>query len=552
MASEGAPLLWYTVTIADVLKVVQNISIPLPSNISVTVLQYIPHDNIIVLGSRHGSLIIFDFSTLQTVVLYRRAHGKDAITGLFVSNIQSNSWHIKSCGRDGVFSEFTATKDLTQTNQAHIECMDGWSLTRTSSTRITKGRIEGMLIVGATTMVIGLYDHRLFVYDVSKRYEMWGIKCGTKQWDFKSSSEILETFGCCFIRDGAAVMTTREGKRPFLHPVLKDPFQCLETRAVSFISLPGLVDTVIVSGGEDEELQFHVVDFRDETFKKVAAYRTHLASIRCLFFLPESGYDTCYLFSGGAEQKLKAWRVTTYPDRVDPISCVEVANAPISGVLESRVMDVAAIRSGGKVLVATANSDGDVRLWELCRNSIVSFVLVDRSDAHNRCVQKAVFATIGGGVHLFTAATDGSVIMWVVDGGLREVERWRIHQSGIKALSCRVFDGVAYVCTGGDDNAVAVLVVSFIEKVVKSEFLMDKNAHGSSVVGCFMSNRSQLYSVSIDQRLNVYRLEEGKMVWERAVYFDVADAGDADYLIVEGTVRIAVVGHGIQILNHVA
>jgi WD40 repeat protein len=202
-------------------------------------------------------------------------------------------------------------------------------------------------------------------------------------------------------------------------------------------------------------------------------------------------------------------------------------------------------------LVASANSDYYLCVWKFYESSNASDcrfeLIISSSKYHNRCVQKSQLVVVGNGNYfLFSAGTDGLLAMWDVSKGLLElVLDWRIHQSGIKAMSIYHDQKAIFVASGGDDNSIAVLTIPLHD--FSANFISrHTNAHGSSVTGCCFLNHEILISISIDQRMNKYQIKGDELCWIEAIYFDIADAGDIVFSPSDGT--IAIVGQGIHFI----
>ncbi|KAJ3338933.1 WD repeat-containing protein 6, partial [Kappamyces sp. JEL0680] len=233
------------------------------------------------------------------------------------------------------------------------------------------------------------------------------------------------------------------------------------------------------------------------------------------------------------------------------ITSALVASAPpTSAFAETRIMDISGIGIGSDYLLAAAMSDGKVNLWRFCessRTSMPHFALLESNSFHKRCVQKAqLLQDIDSSLLLFTAATDGTVVLWRIENDrLVYQHQWTCHQSGVKALHAIIDARSVYLCTGGDDNSVSYLRIP-LDDPSHSLLLSSPSAHGSSVTGCYLASPLHLFTVSIDQRINEYRVEHEQLQWVASTFFDIADASDISCLERQGRLLMAVVGHGLQ------
>jgi WD40 repeat protein len=154
---------------------------------------------------------------------------------------------------------------------------------------------------------------------------------------------------------------------------------------------------------------------------------------------------------------------------------------------------------------------------------------------------------------LVTAATDGSVILWDVSNLSLNVviKRWKIHQSGVKAMHIIVDNKTVFIATGGDDAAVSVLKLEMSEHggISSESIFRNLSSHISSVTGCVMPDPFTLYSMSVDQKLNKYEIKNNCLLLVDTVILDIADAGDLSFSRSDSSLSVAIVGHGIQVFS---
>lgn len=549
-----------------------NINLP-RDFIFISALQYEIADNLLFLASRSGALFILDlsisYSLNQTCIIYRKIHSSDAITAILVRKETLNEWCVCTVGRDGFYVKMLLSKiHQVQEKQNHLEYADyGFKLNIVFKTRVTKGVLEGIYDTpDGSMLLVGSYESKMFVYNETKKYYVCSVETGgsSRVWSFSTADESLEDFQLAFIREGKGLVAFRNREiSPSMmtyDPKPTDSYHCQETRAVVLVSLAVKENQTkfVISGGEDEILTVHLIDMESQqVLKKLNSNRTHSASIRCLHYQEPTGWNPShYLFSAGSSQKLVAWSLDLKLSNgvlVD-LRCLAIAVAPpTSDLIEPRIMDVSSLPVSEKegYLVATAGSDMSIRLWKFSNGL---FSLLDSTDYHHRCVQKSKLIVACGDIMLVSAATDGSVCIWKIDNNykLSLVTSCRPHQSGVKAMHVIENNDRIYVATGGDDNAVAISIVDIHSvDAPKIQTILVPSAHGSSVVGCYLSlDLNMLYTVAIDQRINQYRIHNDKLEFQRADMIGIADPGDIDcHLDANGNLVMAIVGHGIQIVD---
>ncbi|KAJ3114902.1 hypothetical protein HK098_007132, partial [Nowakowskiella sp. JEL0407] len=165
------------------------------------------------------------------------------------------------------------------------------------------------------------------------------------------------------------------------------------------------------------------------------------------------------------------------------------------------------------------------------------------------------------------------------------------NQSGVNGLDVNYKDGKLRIATGGDDNTLSVfqilLTVSLQNELMLICTSIGRNmcAHASNITGVKILSNGSVVTSSIDQRLNIWSVEErdevldvvhvgfGKksrklvdsgsgevrkmeIAMEYSGYVDVADVSDLDCLEICGSdegggrgVRVVIVGVGMQVFQ---
>ncbi|KAJ3270339.1 WD repeat-containing protein 6 [Terramyces sp. JEL0728] len=478
---------------------------------------------ILVCGSKKGAMCCYEFEMKGTVekeikalldikefenpvlvepcLIARHIHGSDAVTSILLENL-GDRYQISTVGRDGLFNSFYFKVSDANPN---LELENGYTLETIHKTRVTKGWLEKIVKINSTVFLAGFFNARFFIYNQTKNCEMFSVNCNAKRiWKLKIHDELLNHLEFAYFKHKHINYVEKRTHGSFPDMNLVEPFHSLETRTCKF------VDGLIVSGGEDSILTFHT--FTDG-LKRILSCKKHEASIRCL------DYQNGLLFTGGSQQELYCWKLD-----IQRQTCIQIAQA-LKSDTEARIMDLAV--SGD--FVVTGNSDAFIRLYKFSDK----FQLLFETDYHNRCVQKTVLIEHDS-LYLFSAGTDGRIVKWRVSDKLEYVTEYKVHQSGIKALSIKVINGEICIASGGDDNLVSLIIG---DAIYKGDF------HGSSVTGIHLEN-DRMISVGIDQRIVEYRINNGIELVKRT-FVDVADVSDMD---VCGK-HVVVVGHGIQLFE---
>ncbi|XP_067908226.1 WD repeat-containing protein 6 isoform X1 [Heterodontus francisci] len=269
-------------------------------------------------------------------------------------------------------------------------------------------------------------------------------------------------------------------------------------------------------------------------------------------------------------------------------------------------VDFGAAPSSSWHFLAAACSDGAVRLFLIdeCQRKMQ---LLAESFYHQRCVLKLQTFTYQpatrGRAFLCSAATDGRIAFWDISQTIerakvenilleRTHQPWgletpllllKAHQCGVSGLHVRPLDyGCYLLASGGDDNAIRIWVISVgvaggDDDAVRGETLDGPctnvdgqgagdatgvsvrvaegpcvdSAHAAHVTGVRILSSRLLVSVSIDQRLTHWQLNNHDLHFQHSTCCQVADIAELESW--EGanpeTHLFAVCGHGLQILK---
>ena len=164
-----------------------------------------------------------------------------------------------------------------------------------------------------------------------------------------------------------------------------------------------------------------------------------------------------------------------------------------------------------------------------------------RSEQYNNC-----FLTVR--IHdnvVYGGSTNGCVYMFDIhDCSLVRIIP-HMHQSGINSLLlCQRENGGTLLVTGGDDNCVSSLLLSGgCDEVIKKE----TQRHSGQVTSlCWLENRNEILSASVDQRVVVSKLAASRHHSDVTIMTSVSDVSCADVKTVGDDVIIAMAGCGIE------
>ncbi|KAF9420286.1 WD repeat-containing protein 6 [Podila epigama] len=541
-------------------------------------------------------------------------------------------------------SELNSPVPSTPTSMENNETGSDIVLQKIFCSKVTKGWLEQIFIMDGELLLLGFFNKKLFVYNESKHFEIFSMHCGAanrRRWRFMTNNARLENTRVMFHSGYKLRSYSREltaGSELFQSAKLQNNFHGREVRHLRFFSeamplaenCPAPI--IVASGGEDCRLRmFQYIPYKTKNsctaLKPLCNLKPHLgAAIRCLEWSYTNEAHSYLLFTGGAIESMRAWNVTlsipnSYKvERIQdhngediaehtPLSlgCLELAQCPhVSDNLETRIMDLSVFRVPGeprKHFIAAVYSDAAIRMW-LFDQDTNRFVLAVDASYHDKCILQVGHTSIGEGMVLFTAATDGRIAVWDLSLPLtRFLERYNadenkpsqphrtytgrnkekvrkdyaqslsgslaeiyVHQSGVNSMNVHALaDGVVLIVTGGDDNALAVtrmeaqwvgaaqgIQVGTLTMLVKDEY-----AHSSAIQAVAMLNASEIVSTSQDQMLSLWRLESCEqgvthIVKQETQFVHVPDPSTMDVLLSKeepGKHTVAIAGIGIQIFE---
>ncbi|KAG2172335.1 hypothetical protein INT43_004877 [Umbelopsis isabellina] len=619
-----------------------------PSNLKTTVIcTAICEDyNLLVCGSRESALLIYripalasqatDNDPVSPVVQLRRTHGRQAVSSVTLQSLPETTAHgpgltLITTGRDGCYTEYRLTNINTSgdhessldMNADEMDVIDDHNseehqiseqqhivIEKVYKNRVTKGWAEGAMYMDGQLYILGFYRKRFIVFNVAKGYEMLSIACGGahRTWHFINQDAKLARCTFAFFRRNKVNALYRKAStsKEVFEESIQSNFHGRDVRAIkfagkavalkeSFKQLP----LIVATGAEDTLLRLsqYVSGQHEGKIVNLRTVRKHSSVIKSINW--SIGRETL-LFTSGASEELRCWKVDSHPPQgipasaFDPsrhlldISCLEWAASPmVSDIKETRIMDTSAFpidASRGLHILAAAYSDSTTRLW-LFDETAKKFFLVADGIWHMKCLLQITHFLVpdrpgGEGVVIVTTATDGKLAFWdatrVISDFINSYKtgtvpshsklptpfyHYQAHLSGVNALDIQSLDdGSLIVASGGEDNALAVNWISITYSDhqspqasvnAKGDIAKIASAHASSVTGVHIVGKLIL-TVSTDQRLNVWEVntDQGLTIsMHDAYYIDVPDPSAMDLIIQNGILYVGIAGIGFQLLK---
>ncbi|RCH99551.1 WD repeat-containing protein 6, partial [Rhizopus stolonifer] len=565
-------------------------------------------ENILICGSRESALLIYHMpyhkdvqegtiQNLKASLQMRRSHGRQAITSVLVGqktydeddeeeevNGGITFW---TTGRDGCYIQYrlsliNKTLELNNTDSEEVTQLGVASrgdtvvqtrdmiLEKIYRNKVTKGTLEGSLLVDGELLLLGFFRKDFFVYNEKKNFVVVSINCGGghRRWSFSTEDAKLNKSAFAFIRKEvlfAYFRNTSSINDGFNDSILQNNYHGREVRALCFLdsfSEDKHNPILFATGGEDTILRIQQYMPNDPSgFYTHVNIRKHTTVIKNINF--SRGLSSLLFTSGGLEE-LRCWKIEATPSKTinDPanINCLEVSSCPsLTKDIEVRIMDTTAFAITPEYhIIGAVYSDAMIRFW-LFNESSRKFSLIADGTWHSKCILQISHVQIDQQIYFFTSATEGGIAMWDISdqlysalGKVGELEAeptiaafglskplyyYRTHMSGVNALETVSYKDNKHilVVTGGEDNAVSASLLHIQgDNTVKSvgDPFVIPGAHASSVTGIKHIN-DVVFTCSTDQRLNVWKINDLKdngvsLTLSTASYMDVPDPSSLD------------------------
>ncbi|KAL3896996.1 MAG: hypothetical protein SGCHY_003712 [Lobulomycetales sp.] len=552
-----------------------------PLSAVITAMHVLDPADALMLGTRTGSVLVYDLTTSALVAEFAHVHGTEAVTDFHMEAFYHHQQQQRSpdsvpvhapvslatiltTGRDGCLCRHTLR--LSHTSAARIAAL-------TTQTRVPICRwLEKIITQPGRTIICGFHKKAFHVYKlaagplaVTLLHAIPGVGSNS-QW--AASFTRRSRFAC--VRGGR--VHVYRFAAPTYTPDVCPAFAGLETRCTRVVAADGGV--FVVAAGEDAVLRlFRGSVARDALFCLLSCSRAQASVVLGCTRVRSGGV----FFTCGARSSLAAWRmedriecgfvelcVAERADGSDCIRYVDVAATPVHGV-------------DGSFLVVVGRSDGMLGLFEYTAagNSFRQLGVQSRGDGAQRCLLKVRILPIGGGVYVLVAGySDGKVVcsrLAFADGKLACDPKisFSSHQSGINGMdvfldsanetldSGNVERKELWILSGGDDASICIQVLCIYDQKwsIKSRALV-RNAHSSSVTGACWSGRGKAVSCSVDQSVCVWNIDMDDTEPIRLAsrrYTSVPDVSDMSLVTLGGQAStdvpvVSICGVGAQLL----
>ncbi|KAF2863415.1 WD40 repeat-like protein [Piedraia hortae CBS 480.64] len=418
------------------------------------------------LGSRNGSLAIYDLSSTSKDnvkhVLITAIH-EEAITALRCASPQ----FVHSTSRDGTH----AVHRLHRGNEA-------WSLTIVHQLALPFGpRIEGIKVDRGNLLLWGFRGKEFIVYDSLVQSQVMTVECGGahRTWAYR-------------IHQGGGSFVWTKASQLHCKTQTQVPHRLIGSgghgREIKTVAVSPVDSRMFATGAEDTDIKIHMLT---PNFQCCQTIRKHTTGVQHL----QWSSDGSRLFSSAGVEEFFVWRITKdLPPSGIGVVCESVH--PQSGKSDLRIMGFEL----NLPHVIMAYSDSTLKRWNFQHGT---WTLDAVGDYLTACLTAVCLSPC-----LLTAATDGHVTRW--DKELTWKTRHRVHQNTILCLiTCPLTDGSYIVVTGGDDNAIGITCIS-----TQFSTLLLVRAHAAAVTALAIIHQDHdafiVASASVDQRVKLWEI----------------------------------------------
>ncbi|EEB07266.2 WDR6 family WD repeat protein [Schizosaccharomyces japonicus yFS275] len=466
-----------------------------------------------ILGSKTGSLAIFDKNTSSFIHVWRGVHKYESLYNIIIESSQERQLLLTTVGRD-------AMKKLSLKHSK----AEGWTLDTLVLRKPHKGFFAGGALNAdrVSYTLWGFYSSEFFVYNESSNVESYSIECGGSH----------RLWGCCFEENNQSFAFVKSSilhykqfnvSTKYSQYCIQEGLHGREVRELCIEPSRMLMAT----GAEDTQIILSQLYPSTNNIRVLGATKVHNTGIQSLQW-----FNDQLLFSSAGLNELFAFSVPqdvnalTHEDRQKTLLLTSTCTAEDLKDVDLRVMDFAITqdKTDNNCLWLTAvYSDSSLRLW-IYNLTEKEFRLYKSWKYKSSCLLQIKQFVFRDEVYALVASTDGHIMIWNLQCKEKDANPilvWRkaIHQSGILGIDLRIQEEsekklLLTLATGGDDGSVSLLQLSIkwsdaLHIVIFMELLHTTfpEAHASSVTGIILLSNEKFISASIDQRLVLWHNE---------------------------------------------
>lgn len=473
------------------------------------------HEGILYLGSRNATFCAYspEYGLLQT---WKNIYPGDTISQLV--SLKNGVWLTL---RDGAYFLLEISRNSgTDKIVRGLDNSKGMlSVKVLCQNRVAKGGFLEGISDENDVVLHGFRSERFYVYNETKNYEVYATICGGSHRFWRYQKDFF-----FFVRDSVLITKRLTSPGASLGYVLGAGTHGREIRGIAISPKP-LDDAntrIVMTGAEDNTIKFSTLS--GTSVSPCWTQRRHVSGLQTVGFLNGE-----YAASCAAREEFLIWRINKFGDSY-LVSWHDLL-PPASAHPDLRIMDFASFAiSKTEMVIALVYLNSCVKMYKYdvesrCFTGLLEWFYKDI------CLLQCEFIR-GKKTHLVITATDGHLIVYdvtgVITGSLTGIPSSLavIHQNGIKAMCiARKTENTAEVITGGDDNALCKVVITFDDTGSISGLNVAwniENAASSTITDMCMISENEVLVSSVDQIVRVWDIN-GSLL--DRVYTTVADTG---------------------------
>ncbi|CCD25542.1 tRNA (34-2'-O)-methyltransferase regulator RTT10 NDAI_0F02240 [Naumovozyma dairenensis CBS 421] len=534
----------------ETLTIVEKYSFTKPENFVSSCLEVFQH--YILVGSRFATIAIFDKRNVdKSAYIIKRLNHGDTTTNIAYVECNEHQSHLFSVtNRDGYYNFISINFPS--------DCNGSITYKVIHSNKIMKGFLEGAFFNDKGEYITyGFKSSLFYIYNETHCYEIASQVCGGahRQWKlFPCDSDEEEETQFTLIYIKASRLHLKRINKLSVPETLESGLHGREIRDVTILKEKSYNDEYIFcTGSEDTTLKLG--QFNTVTGKVTNHWteRKHVSGLQRCKFISEK-----LMISSSAREELLLWEIND-EFQSGPYITIRQTLPTSSDNPDLRIMDFDTIflTNGLDFIVSTVYSDSGVKIWYYDHAKNI-FKLLIEGRYSTVCILNTSLEIFRNQVWLFIATTDGQLITYNITDyipfAVSKEEKSRlvaqsvmneeiiglplpigtmvVHQSGIKTMNIFQDDNNLKIYTGGDDNAIGIIVFKYdqtkgtIEGNITS---FEKNAGSSTITSCVVFNHGKnLLSTSVDQIVRIWTVEDDILRLSEQKYTTCADTGAAD------------------------
>ncbi|XP_066452896.1 tRNA (34-2'-O)-methyltransferase regulator WDR6 [Eleutherodactylus coqui] len=521
-------------------------------------------------------------------------HGK-----LGVTSVAYHNGFVYSSGRDGFYRQLKVEGPQLVVLRKLKSCKGMEWIERVSFT--SDGDLH----------IIGFHSTDFVVWSTRTNEKLLCIPCGGghRSWNYKKEGQ---TVMFAYIKSGDIFIYHSQPSDRFQN-VLKEPLHGRELTCVKYVETIKMSSQdhldILITSSEDTTVNVWAFSGNSKRLSCLSTISDHLSSVKTLALARakhQDGVLSALLFTAGGRAQIEAYRllIQAKEDHAD-VMCQVIhlsshrldehwdrlknKHRMLKMDPETRYLAITTVDeipetmkpASSCVYVAAACSDGSVRFFVMSESSR-QMILVAESFYHQRCVLKVeTFVHTNGNdsrIMLCSAATDGRIALWDISATIPLADRMLekdhpdcplqdlgpvcftipAHQCGINSLCVQMTKDRQYlVASGGDDNSICVywLILDHTsqdgsrEGVQLLRAVSANSAHAAHVTGLRFLRDDLLVSVSVDQRLTLWNLEDSGLQHVGTKFCHVADVSELDCWTHDKAHLCVLCGQGLEIVK---